>query len=215
MADLFFECIKANNLPISMLLGLVVLYWSLMIFGIVGFEGLDAEIGIDADADLDAGVDGHVDGGVASDVLTFFHLGEVPLMILATFFVFVLWVCTMTTNHYWNPDWEWMTSAQFLVPNLFVSLVATKLFAMPLAPLFREMNKTEAPKVVGSFGRVNTGYLDGKFGEVAIEQDGPVIVVNAITENGQKLPRDTEVKVIRFVDETGVYIVEPVKPEKY
>lgn len=214
MIDLFYECIKAPNFPASVLLGLALLYWSLMIFGIVGFEGLDADIGVDADADLDAGIDGHVDGGVASDVLTFFHLGEVPVMIIATFFVFLFWIATMVTNHYWNPDFEWFTAAKFLIPNLFVSAVLTKLLTMPMVPLFREMKKTDAPKVVGSRGEVHTSYLDGTFGEIAIRQDGPLIVVNAVTENGQRLRQETEIKVIRFDNETGVYIVEPVKPEK-
>ena len=53
-----------------------------------------------------------------------------------------------------------------------------------------------------------------RFAEGEADQDGPRIVVNAITANGQRLPKNQEVKVIRFENETGVYIVEAVKPEK-
>lgn len=214
MIEFLQEIVKAPNLPATVLMGLVLLYWSLMIFGIFGFEGMDADIGLDADADIDADIDGHVDGGIASDVLTFFHLGEVPVMILGTFFVLFFWIATTVTNHYFNPDWSFVVAGTYFVPNLIVSLVLMKLVVMPMTPLFREMKKTATSKVVGSRGVVATSYLDGKFGEISIKQDGPPIVVSAVTANGQRLTKDQEIKVIRLDDETGVYVVEPVKPEK-
>ena len=214
MIEFLTECFQATNLPATVLLCIVLLYWSLMIFGIFGFEGLDTDIELDADVDIDADIDGHVDGGIASDVLTFFHLGEVPVMILGTFFVLFFWIATMVTNHYYNPNRELMVTAFYLVPNVIVSLVLMKVAVMPMTPLFREMRKTDSPKVVGSVGEVTTSYLNGEFGQIAIDQDGPPIVVNAVTANGQRLAKNQEVKVVRFEDETGVYIVEPVKPEK-
>lgn len=214
MFEFLQESIQSPNLPATVMLGIVSLYWLLMIFGIMGLEGMDADIGIDADADLDADIDGHVDGGIASDVLTFFHLGEVPVVIVGTIFVLFFWVATMVTNHYYNPDQEMMVALYYLVPNIIASLVLTKLCVWPMTPLFREMRKTDAPKVVGSRGEVSTSYLNGEFGQITIEHDGPPIVVNAVTENGQRLAQGQEIKVIRFEDETGVYIVEPVKPEK-
>ncbi len=214
MTEFLLEAVRSPNLPATLLLVLVMLYWSLMIFGIFGFDGLEPEIGLDADADLDAGIDGHVDGGIASDFLTFFHLGEVPLMIIATFFVLFYWVSTIVTNHYFNPDWSGWVALYCFLPNVLVSLLLTKLCVWPLTPLFREMRKTDAPKVVGSYGAVSTSYLNGEFGQIRIDQEGPPIVVNAITANGQRLARNQEVKVVRCEEATGVYIVEPVKPEK-
>jgi hypothetical protein len=214
MIEFLLETIQPPNLPATVLLGVVLLYWSLMIVGIFGFDGLDADVGLEADADLDADIDGHVDGGIASDVLTFFHLGEVPVMIIATFFVLFFWIATMVTNHYWNPDQDLLVALRYLIPNVVVGLVLTKLCVWPFTPLFREMRKTDAPKVVGSRGVVCTSYLDGAFGQIRIQQDGPPIVVNAVTSNGQRLVRDVPVQVIRFDRETGVYIVEAVKPEK-
>ena len=214
MTEFLLEAIKSPNLPATVMLCLALLYWILMIFGIFGFEGMDTDIGIDADADMDMDIDGNVDGGIAGDVLTFFHMGEVPVMILGTFFVLFFWVATMVTNHYFNPQWNLLVAGYCLVPNIIASLVLTKLCVMPITPLFREMRKTDAPKVVGSRGEVSTSYLDGTFGQITIDQMGPPIVVNAITENGQRLVKTQEIKVVRFEQETGIYIVVPVKPEK-
>lgn len=214
MTEFFLETIRGPNLPATVLLGIAVLYWAMMVFGIFGFDGLDGDIGFDADADLDPGIDGHIDGAIFSDVLTFFHLGEVPAVIIATFFVLFFWVATMCTNHYLNPDTTWLIAAYYLIPNIMVGLVLTKFCVWPLSPLFREMRKTDSPRVVNSRGVVSTSYLNGEFGRVTIEQDGPPIVVNAVTANGQRLTQDQPIQVIRFEPKTAVYIVEPVKPEK-
>lgn len=213
MTEFFTEATQGPNLIATLLLGIAALYWALMIFGIFGFDGLDADIGLNADADLDAGIDGHIGGGIFSDVLTFFHLGEVPAVIIGTFFVLFFWTATVTTNHYYNPELSWEIAAFYLIPNLCAALVLTKLCVWPMTPLFREMQKTASPKVINSRGLVSTSYLDGEFGRITINQEGPPIVVNAVTANGQRLPKGHEIKVVRFTSETGVYIVEPVKPE--
>ncbi|MGI9519041.1 MAG: hypothetical protein ACR2NP_18455 [Pirellulaceae bacterium] len=211
MTEFLQEAIQPANLPATVLLGLVLLYWLLMIFGIFH---LDADVDVDLDADVDTDLDGHVDGGVAADVLTFFHLGEVPVMILASFFVLFFWVTTMISNHYFNPNWSFAISLYALIPSVIVSLILTKLAVMPLTPLFKAMQTGDSIKVVGSRGRVSTSELTGSFGQVSIEHEGPPTVINAITENSQRLLKNQEVQVVRFVEETGVYIVEPVKPEK-
>ncbi len=216
MAEFFLDTIRGPNLFATILLGLVLLYWGSMIFGIFGMD-LDADLEIGVDTDLDADFDGHIDGGIAADVLTFFHIGEVPIMILGSFFVLFYWVTTMLSNHYFNADWSMMIALYAVIPNLIVSLFITKFVIWPLTPVFKGMKGTASTKVIGNRGFVTTLTLDGKHGQVSIDQtnnDGPPIVVNAITENGQKLNKNQEIKVIRFEDETGVYIVEPVKPEK-
>ena len=211
MKEFLLETIQPANLPATILLCLVLLYWLLMIFGIFH---LDADVDVDVDADVDTDLDGHVDGGIAADVLTFFHLGEVPVMILGSFLVLFFWVTTLVSNHYFNPTWSFAISLYALIPNLLISLILTKLAIMPMTPLFRAMRKTETPKIVGSRGVVSTSKLNGEFGQITIQQDGPTIAVNAITENGQTLMRNQDIEVVGFNDETGVYLVKPVKPEK-
>ena len=166
---------------------------------------------MDVDADADADIDG---GGVFADALTFFHLGEVPVMILASFLIFFFWITTMLSNHYLNPTLSFVVTLYCLIPNLLISLILTKAAVMPLVPLFRSMNSNEKLELVGRQATVSTSHLDGKFGQVSIEQDGPPIVVNAQTETGQRLQKNDLVRIKKFIQETGVYIVEPDKSEK-
>lgn len=214
MSEFLLEIIRPANLPATVLLGVVLLYWLMMITGILGLDLFD--IDFDADAELDADVDGDIHGGgVVADVLTFFHLGEVPVMIFASFFVLFFWACTIVGNHYLNPQWSLLVTLYFLVPSALLSLVLTKLAVMPMTPLFRSMMKTDESTIIGSRGVVSTSQLDESFGQISIEQEiGPPIVVNARTENAQKLDRNQLVEVIRLEPESDVYVVAPAKPEK-
>lgn len=211
MIEFLLECIKPVNLPATTLLSLVLLYWLLMIFGALGLDAFD--IDLDADADMDIDGDIHA-GGFVTDALTFFHLGDVPVMIFASFFVLFFWTCTIVGNHYLNADWSLLVTGYFLVPSIIISLVMTKLVLMPIAPMFRSMTTNEQSKIIGGVGMVSTSRLDGEFGQVSIEHDGPPIVINARTENGQQLMKDQIVKILRIDPESGVYFVAPAKPEK-
>lgn len=213
MTEFLLECIRPANLPATVLLCLVLLYWLLMIFGIFGMDGFDFDADLDVDVDMDADLDAHIDGGIGADVLTFFHFGEIPVMVLGSFFVLFFWITSVVSNHYFNPEWSMLVTLYCLLPNLLISLLLTKIAVMPMTPMFRAMKETASPKVLGSRGVVSTSKLDGEFGQISIDQDGPPIVVNAITANNQTLVRNQEIKVVRFDEETGVYIVEPVKPE--
>jgi len=213
MFEFLSETIKGPNLPATILLALCMLYWCSMIFGIFGMD-LDADLDLDIDADLDADLDGHIDGGVVADILTFFHVGEVPVMILGSFFVLFFWVTTMVSNHFFNPEWSLWVATYSFIPILIVSLFITRIVIWPLVPVFRGMKGTSSKKILGSRGVVCSQELNGKFGRISIQNDGPPIVVNAVTANGQRLSKDQDIKVVRFDDETGVYVVEPVKPEK-
>ncbi len=217
MGEFFLECIQPANLPATVLMGLVLLYWLMMISGVVGMDLFDLGMDFDAeiDVDADAGIDGSGHGGgIVADVLTFFHLGEVPVMIFASFFVLFFWAATLVSNHFFNPDWSWLVSAYFLIPEILISLLLTKIVIMPMTPLFRSMMKKAESRIIGARGLVSTTWLDGEFGQVVIENDGPPIVVNARTENGQRLDKHQAVRILRLHPTIDAYFVAPAKPEK-
>ena len=92
------------NLPASFLLGLVLLYWLMVILGVLGMDAFDLDLDADLDFDVEADVDGHFEGSVFGKVLDFFHLGDVPIMIVVSFFVLNMWIITIVSNHYFNPE---------------------------------------------------------------------------------------------------------------
>ena len=209
MLELFNESIQPVNLPATVLLGIVLLYWLMMILGLATVDLLDFDVDFDSDVDLDA----DVGGGLAADVLTFFHLGDVPVVILASFFSLFYWGTTLLSNHYFNPTWSVWVSLYGLLPCLFASLLLTKIITYPLVPLFQKMSVKEIKDLVGRTGQVSTSELNDRFGQISIEQDGPPIVVNARTENGQRLHKHDVVTITHFHSETGIYTVKPQKSE--
>ena len=73
------------NLPYTVFLGLILLYWLAVIVGGLDLDLFNVEI--DADVDVDTNMDTAVSGlgGVGLAVLQFFHVGTVPLMLLLSF----------------------------------------------------------------------------------------------------------------------------------
>lgn len=59
MTEILQEAFKGYNLPLTILIGLVALYWVISLFGFIDFESIDHAVGLDdvGGHDFDAGVD--------------------------------------------------------------------------------------------------------------------------------------------------------------
>ncbi len=99
MVEFLELCFTSVNLPFTILLILVFIYWVFFIVGAVGLDSLDLDFdAFDLDADVDVDVDAHLDAhggghaghssGMFVSMLRFFNVGDIPLMIWATFFAF-------------------------------------------------------------------------------------------------------------------------------
>src|SRR5689334_13025861 len=98
MLEVFSEAIRPINLPFTILLGIVVLYWILVA---VGAFGLD--FGADGDIDADAGADiADADAGWFSHFLNFINVGEVPITIVLSFLTLSAWFLSIVVNYYWT-----------------------------------------------------------------------------------------------------------------
>ena len=78
--DLIQETIKGYNLPFTILLGFVILYWVIAMMGLIDIDG-----GGDLDIDVDADADGIGEGGTEnalSDAIRFLGFSDAPLMLV-------------------------------------------------------------------------------------------------------------------------------------
>ena len=73
MIEFLQECILPVNLPLTILMGLVLSYWLMVIVGVLGLDVIDLDLDLDADVDLDldTGVDAEVDGGLFGDAMRY------------------------------------------------------------------------------------------------------------------------------------------------
>jgi hypothetical protein len=207
MIEFLKECFFIVNLPATILLLLVLCYW---LFSLVGFVGIDA-----FDFDVDVGGDAMQPDSVLKGAAKFFYVGELPIAIVGSFFVLFWWIISMLSNHYLNPQQSVWVMAMWLVPNIFVSLVATKLISIPLAKIFenrdRNINRDE---LFGKFGRVTTLVVTPQTGQMEIEQGGPPVLLNVRSKAGTQLAKGDLAKIIGYNQQNDTFLVELTKWEK-
>lgn len=240
MIEFLNEIVNYVNLPVTMLLLLILLYWLMIMVGVFGFDSFDFDFGGDADIDLSIDADGDFGldtsagspeaastsfGGSTTSgsegafraVFEYFYLGEVPIVIIASFFVFYWWILTVITNHFFNADQTLLTSVLFLTPNVFVSLMAMRYTMVPFAIIFRKPppeNKTREA-LLGKIGTVTTSEITDSFGQIEVQRIGDVeIILNVRTSPGKRLGKGDAAKIISYDHSDGTFLVELAKWEK-
>ena len=140
MGEFLRECFLTVNLPVTVMLLTVLGYWLMVIIGVLGLDALDLDLGVDADvdADIDADLDG---GGWLGSALEFLYLGDVPVVIVGSFFVVFMWIGTLLSNHYLNEQHSILVMAMWFIPNVILSLLFTRVSMMPFATMFKNYDK--------------------------------------------------------------------------
>jgi hypothetical protein len=214
-------CFSLPVLPFTVLLILVFAYWLLVIVGALTPDSL--HIDIDGDLHADAGhVDvghadaghaeaGHIDAGgsVLGSVLHFVNVGEVPLMVVASFFVFSLWACTLISHEYLGPTLGSMVSIIMLVPNVITSALVAKVVTTPFKFMFKHMNDgIAAPaKIVGKTCIIKTPSADDRSGQAEMKTDSSPLLLNVRTNPGETLAKGDEALVVAHDPQRDIYTV--------
>lgn len=226
MQSVIQEAISAYNLPLTILLGLVAVYWLISLAGVMDFDALDGVLGLDADAD---GVELEVDTDVDVDVETtgdahhdhqgaghFLHttikiLGatDAPIMFVLTLYSLTLWAGNVLGNIYFNEARSDGRATTIFLAALAGSFVLTRLTIRPLRPLMRLLRDTEKREpLIGMSGRVRSLSVTRESGQVEVVRDGAPILLHArVGEEGGDLPRGTEVLIVMKDESSGAYIV--------
>lgn len=207
------EAISANNLPLTILLGLVALYWLATLIGLMDFDAIDGFLGLDNDG---TGSDGaESDGGFLNGLLKGIGLADAPVMFILTLFTLFLWGGNVLGNIYFNPDETGAAGTIILMVALVLAFVVTRLTIRPLRPLMRLMRDTEkrAP-IAGLTGTVRSLEVNSDSGQVEVERDGASILLHArVGEGSDALPRGTRVLVVMEEGEQGAYLVRPIESD--
>ncbi|RYD41133.1 MAG: hypothetical protein EOP83_34285 [Verrucomicrobiaceae bacterium] len=213
MKEIWNLAISPQVLPLTILLVPVALYWLLNVLGAVDLDFLD----VDVDLDTHAGHshDGQHDSSSSHDswfhgALRFVNATDVPVMIVLSVLVILLWACAMIGNVWFNDQQSGLTGGIIVGSALVTSVILTRFAVAPLKPFFRMIRADDEkhPPVVGRTGIVRTAWVDERTGQVEIEMQGAPLLLNAKVATGTfSIPRNTEVLVISHDPETGVYTV--------
>lgn len=234
MLDILRESIAPHNLPVTILLGLVLLYWIISLLGLVDLEFLDSQFDLDvpdageagtADQGLDlAGTHGAPGQGHGQHAhhpavkeggsgfvafLRFLNAGDVPILVILSFVVVLLWMMVMILNHVWNPEGSEARAGLFAIPALVGSLLLTKLVTKPLAPFFRRFRVADEvhKPVIGRSGMARMEITE-HHGQIEVEGDGAPLLLNARVSAGQaSIARGAEVLVVAETEDGNAYLV--------
>ena len=215
MSELLNEAFSLHNLPVTFLLGAVLLYWLLVILGLADADdggGVDASVdgGLDADAGHHGG-----EGGLLSSAGRFFHLGVIPFMIVLSVMSLFLWGISILSNYYLNGApgaRSHMVALGLLVPNLLVSALVTRLLLAPAKNYFTGLHdKAQAEaKILGRQGVVISAQVDAHYGQVEIRTQGAPLLLNARTSDEiPPIPKGALVTFIEAASDHAWYIVRP------
>ncbi len=213
MSEFLQECFLTVNLPVTLLLLVVLSYWLLVIIGVIGLDIFDFDADVTAGVDLDG--DLHSEGTLGK-LLDFLYLGDVPVVIVGSFFVVFMWIITVCSNHYLNESHSVLVMGLWIIPNVILSLLATRVALMPFATMFKNYDKTEFTRhdLLGRIGMVKTAEVTSEYGQIEIQQDGPPLVLNVRTQPKTILCRGDAAKILGFNPDNDTFLVELSKWEK-
>ncbi len=204
MLELLTESIASYNLPLTVLLGLVILYWVISAIGVLDLE-------FDFDLDGDFSVEAGSALGALGGLLRFVNADRVPTMIVATVFVLFLWGIGMALSLIFNETGSYLTAGILFLPNFIVSLVCTKLVTLPLKGLFTKFRlegEIQEP-VVGRSGIVKSAQVDESYGQVEVITDSAPLLLNArvTAGSGLSLAKGTQVLIFDHDPERDLFLV--------
>jgi len=198
----------ANIIPTAMLI-FILIYWIVVILGVIDLDMFDIDVDVDADVDGPE-IDADVSVGWLNSVLAFFNLGQIPLMIFLSFLVLPMWIISVQINHLLGNS-NLLLGIALLIPNLLVSLFIAKFLTMPFVKLFSKMSDEgeTTTTMIGKICRVILPLNSESVGQVEVNVEGSNYRISAKTVDNKKMQKGAEGLVIEYHENGKYYVVEP------
>lgn len=186
-------------------------YWVLVIVGALDISALDFDIDLDIDTDYEADLSatGEHDVSFLNNILKYFNLKDIPLMVFLTFWCFPVLIATVYLNDLLGVT-SFLLSLVFLLPIGFVALFFAKFATLPFVKFFRalENESTKSTNLLGRVVKVRLPITETKIGQAEAFINGSNFLLNVKTKSGS-LEKGAEAMVIQYVPEQDCYLVEP------
>ena len=204
MANLLDLLFAAPVLPGTILLGICLTYWLLLIAGAVDLNLLDFDLDADVDASPDAG---GMSWGMTA--LKFFNVNDVPLMIWLSLFAGSYVVAAMLLVNSRETADDYGAIAALIAGSGAIALVATKLLTQPLRGKFDSVEPNVAATLIGRYCVVTTSEVSETFGQGRVESAGAPLLLNIRGPAGTLTKNDTAV-IADYDPVRNVFVVAPV-----
>jgi hypothetical protein len=210
MFELIESALSGVNVVYTTLLVLVLVYWCIVILGVIDMDGFDVDASVDAGGDLDAPDAGH--GGFSW--LAFFNAGEVPIMFFVSLVVLTMWVVSMQINYWldghsagWIAEHRGWLAAAMAVPNFIFAIFLAKILLIPARRM--RQHEPQRTNLVGKTCLVTSLEVTDSFGRCEMPKRDGSLILNVRTRGGEMLTKGDAAEIVELVHEGNqdVYIV--------
>ncbi len=202
--DLSFSGV--NIIP-TVLLFFVLIYWIIVILGVIDVDTLDIDIETEVELDMDGDLE--VDGEGLSSVLSFFNIGHMPLMIFLSFLAFPMWVLSLWSINFIGVE-NILINSGLLLASFVASLFIAKFLTTPIAKFYMKLRlQDEAINPIGKQCKVLLTVKSDSYGQAEIKANGTSILISAITRDGIEIKKGESALVIDYIKDGNHYLIEP------
>jgi hypothetical protein len=191
----------------TVLLGAMMLYWLLVIIGLAGVEGPDADL------DLDVGAAPSATGGLAG-ILASLGLSGVPLSLVASLLILFSWLFCYFTAAYLLPllpdgPWQSLAGAAALVISLILAIPLTVRLIRPIKGMFVVHHARNNESLIGSRCEIRTLTVSEDFGQALVEDGGAGMIVAVRAKTPNPLKKGDHAIIIDYNQKDVIFQVMP------
>ena len=218
MQELLDHSISAVNIIATSFLMFCIMYWVIVMLGVINMDSLDIDVDADVDIDVDADVDADVDGpdggggsiGWLNQLLIFFNIAHIPLMVFLSFLALPMWFASMALN-YLTGNSSFILSLVYLIPIFFVCLFVAKFATTPFVKVFKHLTQGEVSikSYIGKICRVILVAKEGIKGQAEIKIEGGSYLISTKTLPGVTINKGESGLIIDFDEHDKSYLIEP------
>ena len=204
--QLFHASGNIVNLPYTLLLGFVLIYWVTVMIGMFDLSSLDFDLG---ELDGDSGdLAGSGTAGMFDGFLEYFNLRKIPISIFVSFLALSLWMIGVFANQQLHNSHSLLLGFGVFIANIIISSHVAKLICLPLLPLFKNMNAhmSDNRNLTGSRVIITSSTADPTFGQAEIQEEGSPITLLVRTD-GKTLNKGDEAVILQKDLEKDIYTI--------
>jgi hypothetical protein len=212
MIEVLEAAFSGVNVVYTALLLLVLIYWVIVILGVIDLDAINFDV--EADVDVD-GLEGPLEGsGGGLSWLAFFNVGEVPIMFFVSIVVLTMWVISMQANVWlasfttsWVAEYRGWIAAAMAIPNLIFALFMAKFLLIPVKRM--RQREPQRTNLVGKTCLVTSLEVSETFGRCEMPKVDSSLILDVRTQGGEVLHKGDAAEIIEQIreNEHDVYVV--------
>jgi len=214
----FFEflqvCFSTWMIPLTVVMILTVLYWLVVITGVLGMELLDGLFGGLLDGATEGAAEGATEGaleaaggflgGLLMGICNWLSLGRVPATLVLSIIIFLMWIqgfiVKAVIEPMIGPDLGLLVMLAVALTTFAGSAVAaiavTGLIVRPLRKQFHHTTEHAGATLVGKTCRIKSTQVSDSWGQGEVELNRAPVILKVVCDEENNLTRGSEALIV-------------------